>query len=472
MKKIKKIMAMLLAMVMVLGMTVTAYAAKGGATINVTGLSTNGKQKVTIYEIYKLDANDNSWEKASWVPKEVTPENLDQANILTAMKEAALKTTGVGVSRESINGSVTFNNVQSGAYLVLAVDETGKVTYNTMVAETYRYDENDHLIAPDTANVVAKAETYTTGKTQDDADGVVEVGDLVKYSITTTVPYQDGTVETFIVSDELTGATYYLTGEDVKEVAAVNEITVNGVASSLTIDEQYDGKTTFTVDLMSLVDENNTNAGATVVITYTAKVNAVGEVTNKAYSSHDSEGTTVHAYTGNAQITKYAHDTDNDNLENNPKLAGAEFALYRNTDDGNREYAVIGENGYVTGEWTKIVAKEDGTFERPGNVSTVTTNDEGLAVVYGLNVGTYYFDEVVAPDGYSINDEDKEVVVTKTSTEENSVTVTGATYMIDTTLSSLPSTGGIGTTIFTIGGCAIMVAAAGLFFASRRKANK
>ena len=46
-------------------------------------------------------------------------------------------------------------------------------------------------------------------------------------------------------------------------------------------------------------------------------------------------------------------------------------------------------------------------------------------------------------------------------------------YVIkNTKINSLPSTGGIGTTIFTIGGCAIMVAAAGLFFASRRKANK
>ena len=42
----------------------------------------------------------------------------------------------------------------------------------------------------------------------------------------------------------------------------------------------------------------------------------------------------------------------------------------------------------------------------------------------------------------------------------------------NTKLASLPSTGGIGTTIFTIGGCAIMIVAAGLFFATRRKAEK
>ena len=41
--------------------------------------------------------------------------------------------------------------------------------------------------------------------------------------------------------------------------------------------------------------------------------------------------------------------------------------------------------------------------------------------------------------------------------------------IVNNKLTSLPSTGGIGTTIFTIGGCAIMIAAAFLFFASRKK---
>lgn len=465
MKKMKRLIALLMTMAMVMGMGVTAFAAKSGATINVTGLSTNGKQIVTIYEIYKLDANDNSWEKASWVPEEVAPENLNQTKMLVAMKAAALETTGVGVSEVSTNGSVTFDNVQSGAYLVLAVDETGKVTYNTMVAKTYKYDDNNHLIAPDTANVVAKAETYTTGKTQDDTDSIVEVGDLVKYSITTTVPYQDGNVKEFKVNDTLTGAVYYLSGEAVKGVNAVNEITVDGKPSNLIIEEKYNGKTTFTVDLKSLVNDKNTNAGATVVITYTAKVNAVDEVTNTANSSHDKVGTTVRAYTGQAEITKYAEDTTKDDLTDNAKLAGAQFALYRLASDGTtREYAVIDESGYITGDWI-TVKSQDGKYTLPENLSTVTTDDKGSATVKGLNVGIYYFDEVVAPDGYSINEADRMVEVT-----ESGLTIFGSTYMIDSTLSSLPSTGGIGTTIFTIAGCAIMIAAAGLFFATRKRA--
>jgi LPXTG-motif cell wall-anchored protein len=50
--------------------------------------------------------------------------------------------------------------------------------------------------------------------------------------------------------------------------------------------------------------------------------------------------------------------------------------------------------------------------------------------------------------------------------------LSGERDVLDTQLSALPSTGGIGTTIFTIAGCLIMVAAAGLFFVSRRKSAK
>ena len=145
-----------------------------------------------------------------------------------------------------------------------------------------------------------------------------------------------------------------------------------------------------------------------------------------------------------------------------------------------------------------------------GKAYTTVSDENGYLSFTGLDAGTYTLQETKAPEGYSLNDTKIPVEITATYNEdgtlnsytikvnnENTSTYT-ATYdanekgkvtdinctpghgdgpsdtheIKNTKLSSLPSTGGIGTTIFTIGGCLIMVVAAGLFFASRRKAAK
>ena len=68
----------------------------------------------------------------------------------------------------------------------------------------------------------------------------------------------------------------------------------------------------------------------------------------------------------------------------------------------------------------------------------------------------------------SLNETDEAGVWEARATFEYKV-MEGSAEMLDTKLVHLPSTGGIGTTMFTIGGCGIMIAAAYLFFASRRK---
>ena len=126
---------------------------------------------------------------------------------------------------------------------------------------------------------------------------------------------------------------------------------------------------------------------------------------------------------------------------------------------------------------------------------TATSDANGQIHFSQLKKGTYYLKELTAPDGYSVNTHVYTVVIdttynndgtlatwsvkiddkTSTFTLNNEGTwekVKNETHIVNTTLSSLPSTGGIGTTIFTIVGCGIMIAAAGLFFASRRKENR
>lgn len=482
MKKMKKFLAVILSLAMVLGMSMTAFAAKAGATLEVKGLATYAKQKVDIYEIYRLDDNDNAWVAAEWTKDTgVTPDNLADSNVISALRTAALKTkaTATEESKELSTGkftsNVNFTGLQAGAYLVIVTDPTNKTEYSTMVAKTYKYDEKNNLIAPLNASVVAKADKYHTGKEADKTNA--EVGDLVTYKVKTTVPYQevkpngDKLVNEFKVSDTLTGATFYLTGEAVKGTAAVNTITVNGatVPGFEKLSETLNGQNTFTLDLMNLVNADNTYAGQEVVITYTALVNKANLVENNATSTQDPNGTTTKTYSGNATITKYEVNTTN-------VLKGAEFVVYRiNKETNKKEYAVIDNEGWITGEWTAETTKD---VVPAGLGSTLTTADDGTVTVKGLKAGDYYFKEVVAPDGYSISNTDIAFTMAET-TDKTTGVVTGVAptnpeliKMYDSKLSALPSTGGMGTTLFTIAGCAIMVAAAGFFFASRKRVNK
>lgn len=488
MKKMRKIFAVLLTLAMVLGMSMTSFAAKDGATLEVKGLATYAAQNVKIYEIYRLDANDNGWEAAAWTDGTgVTPETLNDAAVIKKLKDATkdpaknatfTEKNSTEISTGKFNSSVKFENLQAGAYLVIVTDPTNKTEYSTMVAKTYQYDANNNLIAPLDASVVAKAEGYHTGKEADKTN--VEVGDLVTYKVKTTVPYQevkpngDKLVNEFKVFDTLTGAEFYLTGAAVKGTAAVNKITVNGatVAGLKKLPETLNGQNEFELDLMNLVDANNTYAGQEVVITYTAKVLAANEVTNGATSTHDPDGTITKTYSGNATITKY-------DLEKKNKLEGAQFVVYRKNADNKKEYAVIGADGWITGQW--IEETEDGKVPnglgQTLTTSNVTGDTYGTVTVKGLKVGDYFFQEVVAPDGYSISTNDTAFKMIETKNAKNVVTGVVAEnpqniFMVDTQISQLPSTGGIGTTIFTIAGCLIMIAAAGLFFASRKKTNK
>mgnify|MGYP000452642837 CR=1 FL=1 len=490
MKKMRKIFAVLLTLAMVLAMSIPTFAAKDGATLEVKGLATYAKQIVNIYEIYRLDANDNGWVAAAWTNgTNVTPETLNTEGMILALKNAAQKTnaTATKESTKIADGkyasNVTFDGLQAGAYLVIVTDSANKTEYSTMVAKTYKYDENNNLISPLAASVVAKADKYHTGKEADKSN--VEVGDLVTYTVRTTVPYQEvkpngeKLVTEFKVFDNLTGAEFYLTGEAVKGTAAVNTITVNGVTvtgfeklGESSINETNNG---FELDLMGLVKDDNTYAGQEVVITYTAKVLAANEVSNSATSTQDPTGTITKTYSGNATITKYEVGTEKKN-----KLEGAQFVVYRKNVNNKKEYAVIDDNGWITGQWveeTKAGKVPEGLGQ------TLTTSNEkgatyGTVTVKGLKAGDYFFQEVVAPDGYSINDKDVSFKM-KETTEAGTSVVNGVVaenpdniYMEDTKLAQLPSTGGIGTTIFTIAGCLIMVAAAGLFFASRKRTHK
>lgn len=453
MKKIKKVLALLVAMVMVMGMTMTTMAAgKMTSNITVKGLTDGVTTTLKAYQAISYDENANNWVVADWAAEyiklnaekreyEITdPKGLGKA---AEAQQATHETTAEGTE-------ATFEDVAIGAYVILATDD--KTTYTIMVANTY--NKNAVYIEAEDRTVYAKASGTDLDKAAKEGDNFVGRGETVEFTITTTFPNfenPESKENIFEIIDTPTGL----------DITEVTELTIGGVPFDNYTTSEDEATGAFTIDLTNAIGTTNENAGKTVVVKYTAVVTSDEGYSNTAnahkngveYGKDDEKG-----YTGNITLTKYASDNDNNKLENNKKLAGAKFKVHKDNKDGE----VLSFVKVADGVYKQALADEEGA------VNELEVAADGTLKVTGLAEGKYFFEETKAPDGYSINTDGATVTV-----EENKeYNVSLSTHVIDTKLSSLPSTGGIGTTIFTIGGCVIMIAAAGLFFASRKKENK
>lgn len=465
MKKLKKVFAVLLTLAMVLGMSMTTFAASVAANggINVSGLKAEATD-VTIYNVVKPDENGNAWKIADWakditgaVDAKTNPYTIDVSKLAEAVDSAT-----VAATKSTSTGTVSFDNLEAGVYLVIAKTtvKDSTTTYNPMLAVTYNKDSfgtTENYLRAVTANVVAKSANIQVGKEAAEGDKYVAVGTDASFTITTTFPsFHDengaNTDGTYKIVDTPTNLSIKANTVVVK----VGDDTLDATSGSYTVSVAESGVMTIEF-AKTYIGKQNAHAGATVVVTYDATVTALqGGISNTANAVVDENevGTDIETvYPGSIEMTKYAED-------GSTALAGAEFIVYT-TRDGETVYAITNTANEVTGWGTEEEAK----------AHTLTTGTDGKVTINGLDADeSYSFKEVVAPAGYTLNTIDSSA--TWTPAGANAGVRTGTATMNDTRLSSLPSTGGIGTTIFTIGGCAIMVIAAALFFASRRKSAK
>ncbi len=450
----KKVFALLVAMVMVMGMTMTTMAAGRKLTSNITvkGLTEGANTKLDAYQAVSYDVEQNIWVVAAWADdyiklndEKTAYEITDAVELGKAAESQEPTYTGTTTTQE-----YTFKSAEIGAYVILASDDKETV-YTTMVAETYK--DNAEYIEAEDKTIFAKADKVKLDKKAKEGDKFIGRGEEVEFTITTTFPnYEtpDSEDNTFTIVDAPTGL----------DITKVTSLTIGGEAfEDYTVAETDNG--VFTIDLTNAIGTTNANAGKTVVVTYKAIVtsdegysNTANAFKNDATYGDDTE----EGFTGDITLVKYALDDNNDDLTDNAKLAGAKFKVHKDSKDGEVLFFVkVGD-----GLYKHALADEDGAIDE------LEVSAEGELKVTGLGNGIYFFEETKAPDGYSINEDGATVTIEGSETENVSMD----TYVIDTKLSSLPSTGGIGTTIFTIGGCVIMIAAAGLFFASRKKENK
>lgn len=498
MSKVKRILSVIMAMVMVLAMSVPTFAAEKSATITVTGLDKDAT--VTYKQIIEPDVTTvTGWKFTDSADTKAFSDTLDEQAIiwkLLKMNSGSTKmtnepdgvvaytaqefataigniTTSTPVTDENgqpkkagATGEISWSVSKAGIYVVNAASDykTGdkvKYTYSSMAGYISfgTYDSTtgvpENLVS---TGIVAKSSSIDITKENNESDKVVEVGKVVEYTVRTKIPYRNDAnpITKFEITDTITGAEY-VTNDAGKLVLKVT------VGTGAETEELVDvNNNSFTLNLTSYL-ANNDHANQSVVIKYSAKVK--GTVVNNTVQWDDgnnkSEPATDTLYTGTVTLTKTG--------ENSAKLENAEFVLVRKEKDTTK-YAVAAKTEdkaeYTVRSW--VADQKDAT--------TMITDANGNIVVKGLDDSTdemtYEFKETKAPDGYSVNATNAEVKWDKEGAGKVAATRAGAASMTDTKLNTLPSTGGIGTTIFTIGGCAIMIVAAGLFFATRRKTQK
>lgn len=504
-KATRKIFALLLALVMMMGFSITIFAqdvsgGSGSGTITISNAA-----KGETYEIYKLfDASVTGAADGSIVYTGDIPSDLeayfsksdsgyisatDAAYADSAAKSgmsdglrSALadwtNSTSPLVYTESDGSQLNFTGLSYGYYVVTTTQGKQAITVDS---------------TNPTATIVDKNSTTPSGleKTVDDTD--VNIGDTVTYTVTFITSNYDGSGT---AAKKILSYTIKDTLPDFLEDVTVNSIIVDNDGNSETTNDQSDVTAQFYDKEITLnwYDEDNDSFyydnGATVTITYTAVVSEDAEIdgdgnTNKVTVSWtlDDETTKEEELEETETIYTYAIALKKIDGEGNP-LAGAVFQLpffVKTTPDTDGAYIYAGIK------------------EGEGLTNTLTTLADGLIIVKGVASGTYEIRETQAPAGYNrrtdpvevtatqtgntttnswiILDENGNIVDNETSTTQK-VTVTiddisaSVEFVVNKAGTALPSTGGTGTTMIYIIGAVLVIGAGVLLVVHRRMSTK
>ena len=496
MKHAKKFASLLLALVMAFALATTAFAAgePGSITINdaVVG-QTYSVYQILDLESYNASANaytykaTTAWSgfinssaiKGVYVDvdaqgyvtwhKNLTCESTEEGHTHTdacytvadaaAFAKAAQKyakdnsITNQG-SVTATTATVSFTGLDLGYYLVDTTLGT-LCSLNTTKPAVVMEEKNE---VPTNVKTVEEDSTGNYGE-KNDAD----IGQTVNFKSTITA--QAG-AENYVFHDKMsTGLTY----------GSVTGITLNGVAvdaSNYTVTAPAADGDTFDVTFTQAFCDT-LNADDQIVISYTAVLNEnaviagagnpnesklsygeINETTGKPSGTTPPSQTVT--YTWDVDVLKYAKDG-----ETETPLAGAKFTLSKST-DGSNPIALVSKGNNVY-----RVAKTGET----GTVTEITTDATGKFTIQGLDADTYYLTETTAPAGYN------KLSAPVTITIGANGVVNGTTEapqgvdevkILNQSGTELPSTGGMGTTIFYVLGSVLVLGAVVLLVTKKR----
>lgn len=470
-KTFKKLFAALLAAALVLAMAVPAFAVTNATKGSITISKTVKDETYTIYRMFKLDSYnaesntysytvESDWEgffktgaggnyitldgqnHPTWTAADENDSTTVAAFAKAALAWAADKKIS-GTKETATGGTVTFSNLDLGYYLVDS--SLGALCgLNTTTPNVTIEEKNGQ------PTIEKKVKSHYDGWAE---KNTAKIGDTVEFKI---VVHVEAGAQSYKVADTMSdGLTF--NSSSLKVTYKDAPATAN---SDYTLEPGKNG-TTFTLTFKDSYVADK--VGEAIVVTYNATLNDKAVVTGNKNKATLGYGTNK---TVESETTTYTYEFDLVKVDGATKklLNGAEFKLYDAENGGSVIKVVPVAGGYR-------VANGDET----GAVDTIKVN--GKVHISGLDKTTYWLEETKAPDGYNMLTERKPVSLTNGS---NNTTLTSSTWseadhgvaVENNAGTVLPSTGGMGTTLFYVIGGGLMVAAVVLLVTKKRMEHK
>lgn len=495
MKHTRQFFALVLALVLTLGLCATAFAedAKPGS------ITISNPAQGKTYEVFKLldvvedesdlankgfiykltadawadfittvkDGSDNNYfnlfenggTKYVLANENLKPGIADFAAKAKAYAEAN-KLAPIKTAKAEAEGALEISGLDLGYYLVRS-DLGILCSLDTTAPNAEVREKNE-------ATVIVKNVEDTTKK-----QNVAEIGTYVKFTIRITV--KDKAPVNYKLVDEMTDGLTFVNDAEHPLTVTVNENTLDAANYKVTETTEPRGFT--------LAFNNNAEGSASILktgdvvtVTYYAQINENAKIADEANvnkakveygtNSH-TEYDTTETYVWKMNIVKYTMEQGTEK-----KLAGATFQLSR--DEAGAQ--VI-----------KLVKVDDTTYrlalptETDTAVDTITTGETGELVINGLADGIYYLTETKAPRGYNLLREPVKVKIDHTTAngkltetsfvaDQTQTDTSGLVKVENNAGAELPSTGGIGTTVFYVLGSAMALGAVILLVTKKRMA--
>lgn len=474
MRHLKKFFGAVVAALMVFAMTVTPAFAASGTNDNSGSITINNAvdgHKYSVYQIlvlesYNTDKGAYSYKAnadwTSWLKSQTAYVSIDDQGYVTWVKDAdaaafakaalahAKENSIDPVATKTADGAtVEFTDLNLGYYLV-----------DTTVGSLCSLDTTTPDVEMKEKNKVPPVDK----KVQEDSDqswgdsNTAEIGDTIPFQ--TTITAYEG-AENYVLHDKMSeGLT--LNPESITVVGLNKGTDANSGDYHVVTTGQSDGCTFEVVFHQSYLD--TIDSEKQIVVEYSAVLNEKAVIAGDGNDNitglkYGDDGETTwdetKTYTFKVDVVK----TDSDKKV----LDGAQFKLYDAKTGGN-EIALIKES-----EGVYRLAKDGET-----GVEYITTVN-GELEIKGFDANTnYYLEETKAPDGYNKLAERVEIPVKEANLEasvSNGVYQSGGVHVVNKAGSLLPTTGGMGTTIFYVAGGVIVVAAATTLVYRKRMEN-